>query len=207
MAEMMSDLLNNISSTNIVKLECVFLCPPTFLSILDTAANNLIIPILWAFFLFNNSLSGLPVRDLYARRIGNALLHNNSIQNITLQNVSLSSNCLKGWEDYIENTNVLKRLDLSRNYLNDYGAQSLADMFRKNSSVVILSLWQNEITFEGFKQLGDMLMENRVLTEMRFDVNPGAKGERARALKRKLKKVSTCHITLHKKWYRDHSRE
>ncbi|CAF0727747.1 unnamed protein product [Adineta steineri] len=64
-----------------------------------------------------------------------------------------------------------KILELTKNKISDKGAQQLADVIPKNTTLIKIDLSKNRITKQGAQYLSDALLNNRTITELDLSSN------------------------------------
>ena len=84
----------------------------------------------------------------------------------------LTSQSLSILSDALYNNLTLVELDLSDNYISDFGVKTLMDVLRTNKSILQkLHLGCNQITDQGAEYLSDMLKTNHSLTHLMLNRN------------------------------------
>ncbi len=118
--------------------------------------------------------------------LANALRRNRSLRELNLNNNYAASIGTAGLAAALSSPDaVLEVLDLSGNELGDNGSCSLAEMLKRNKTLLDLNLSSNHIGETGALALARAMRENRTLSSLNLQKNQII-GEGARALREAL---------------------
>ncbi|CAF0740150.1 unnamed protein product [Adineta ricciae] len=103
-----------------------------------------------------------------------ALEGNQTLQELDLSHNSLGDDGIQILSQFFSLNNCeIKHLDLSSNHVTDVGAQSIADMLRRNRTIKRLSLNKNDIEDTGLGGIAIAIRNgNERIVELKFDDNP-----------------------------------
>ena len=103
--------------------------------------------------------------------LSECLKEDNTLQNLTLQYMKITSEGAKKIGEAIQVNTKLQKLDICSNTISDDGAAAISDGLKNNNSLQELEMSSNNITSEGAKKIGEAIQVNTTLQKLNISFN------------------------------------